>query len=103
MIAFLRDSSSPRPLGIVAQADYGDSYFAALSPAQKRDCATFAHIERTRLDFLSWAVDDLPHATPTLMRALGRKPVMTWTVRQPAQWASAREFADQAVFEGAAP
>jgi glycerophosphoryl diester phosphodiesterase len=103
VIAYLRASGSARPLGVVAQADYDDPYFAALSPVQKRTCATFAHIERTRPDFLSWAVDDLPHATPTLMRALGGKPVMAWTVRRPEQWALAREFADQAVFEGAAP
>jgi glycerophosphoryl diester phosphodiesterase len=103
VIAYLRASGSARPLGVVAEADYDHPYFAAVSPAQKRTCATFAHIERTRPDFLSWAVDDLPHATPTLMRALGGKPVMAWTVRRPEQWALAREFADQAVFEGAAP
>ncbi len=103
VIAFLRASGARRPLGVVAEARYDDPYFAALSPAQKRICATFAHIERTRPDFLSWAVDDLPHATPTLLRALAQLPVMAWTVRQPAQWARVREFADQAVFEGAAP
>ena len=100
VIAHLRAERCPRPLGIVAEADYDDPYFAALSPAQKRDCAAFLHIERTRPDFLSWLVDDLPHATPTLFRALAGKPVMAWTVRRPEQWARAREFADQAVFEG---
>jgi glycerophosphoryl diester phosphodiesterase len=100
VIAWLRAAANPRPLGIVAEADYDDPYFAAMPPVLKRDCAAFLHVERTRPDFLSWHVDDLPHATPSLMRALGGKPVMAWTVRRPEQWALAREFADQAVFEG---
>jgi glycerophosphoryl diester phosphodiesterase len=102
-IAHLRARGCTRPLGVVAEASYDDPYFAAMSPRQKRDCAAFLHIGRTAPDFLSWAVDDLPHATPTLMRALGRKPAMVWTVRTPAQWALARQYADQAVFEGEAP
>ncbi|HXT05908.1 MAG TPA: glycerophosphodiester phosphodiesterase family protein [Roseiarcus sp.] len=100
VVAFLRAGACPRPLGIVAEADYDDPYFAALTTAQKRDWAAFLHIRRTAPDFLSWNVDDLPHATPTLMRALGRKPVIAWTVRRPAQWAAAKLYADQAVFEG---
>jgi glycerophosphoryl diester phosphodiesterase len=100
IIAYLRASGSPRPLGIVAEADYDDPYFAALSPAQKRDGRAFLHIGRTAPDFVSFRVDDLPHAIPTLMRALAAKPVMAWTVRRPEQWAAARLYADQAVFEG---
>ncbi len=102
VIANLRAAGCARPLGLVAQSSYEDSYFAALSAEQKRDCTAFTHIARTRPDFLSWAVDDLPHAAPSLMRALGARPVMAWTVRRPEQWARARAFADQAVFEGAA-
>lgn len=103
VIAYLREADCRRPLGIVAQASYEDPYFSALTPAQKRDAAAFTHWRHTRPDFLSWCVDDLPHATPTLMRALGGKPVMTWTVRRPEQWALARAYADAAVFEGAVP
>ena len=100
VIAFLRAGGCPRPLGVVAQASYDDRYFAALTPAQKRDCAAFLHVGRTVPDFLSFCVDDLPHPAPSLMRALAAKPVMAWTVRSPAQWAVARAYADQAVFEG---
>jgi len=103
IIAHLRACGCPRPLGIVAEADYEDPYFAAMTPAQKRDAAAFGHLARTRPDFLSWHVEDLPHATPALFRALGGKPAMVWTVRRPEQWALARAFADQAVFEGEVP
>ncbi len=67
VIAHLRARAVPRPLGIVAEADYEDPYFAALTPAQKRDCKAFLHIGRTAPDFLSWRVDDFPHAAPALM------------------------------------
>jgi glycerophosphoryl diester phosphodiesterase len=101
-IAYLRASGCRRPLGIVAQADYDDPYFAALTREQRRDCAAFLHLARTRPDFLSWSVGDLPHAAPSFMRA-ERKPVMVWTVRRPEQWAAAKLYADQAVFEGLTP
>jgi glycerophosphoryl diester phosphodiesterase len=103
IVGFLRGAGAERPLGVVAEASYEDRYFAALSLEQKRDCAAFLHIERTQPDFLSWRVDDLPHAAPSLFRALGGKPVMAWTVRTPEQWATMRQYADQAVFEGRAP
>jgi glycerophosphoryl diester phosphodiesterase len=101
IVAFLRAAGCARPLGIVAEASYESPYFAALTPEQKRDCSAFTHIARTRPDFLSWSVDNLPHAAPSLMRGLAGKPVMAWTVRRPEQWALARAYADQAVFEGA--
>lgn len=100
VIAHLRATSTPRPLGIVAEASYEDPYFHELSDAQKRDCGAFLHFSRTRPDFLSWHVNDLPHATPALLRELRGLPVMVWTVRTPEQKALAREFADQVVFEG---
>ena len=103
VIAHLRAAGTPRPLGIVAEASYDDPYFAAMSPAQKRDAAAFGHLDRTAPDFLSWSVNDLPHAAPALFRGLAQKPVMAWTVRSPAQWALVRRYADQGVFEGAAP
>jgi glycerophosphoryl diester phosphodiesterase len=101
VIAYLRGERCPRPLGIVAEARYDDPYFAAMSVEQKRDAGAFLHVTRTAPDFLSWRVDDLPHAVPSLFRALAQKPVMAWTVRRPEQWAAARAYADQVVFEGA--
>ncbi|THD44846.1 MAG: glycerophosphodiester phosphodiesterase [Bradyrhizobium sp.] len=89
------------PLGVVAQADYSGWHWRAMSAEQKRDHAAFAHISQTRPDFLSWSVDDLPHPTPMLLRALSGLPVMVWTVRTPAQRRRAAQFADQIIFEGA--
>ena len=101
IIAYLRAQRSPPPLGIVAQANYDDDDWRLLTLEQKRDCANFLHFERTRPDFLSWSVADLPHPTPFLLRSLQKLPVMVWTVRAPAQRETAKSWADQIVFEGA--
>jgi glycerophosphoryl diester phosphodiesterase len=99
VIAHLRRSSFGRPLGIVAEASYEGDYWRALSPAQKSECANFLHYDTTRPDFLSFRVDDLPHPTPFLLRALSAVPVMTWTVRSAEQRRRAEQWADQIVFE----
>lgn len=102
VMAHLRASPPPRaPLGMVAEAAYDHPEWAPLGEERRRALAAFLHWDDTRPDFLSWCVNDLPHATPHLLRkALGR-PVMAWTVRTRAQWSLVRAYADQAVFEGA--
>ena len=92
--------SAPCPLGIVAEASYDDEYWRALSAEQKVNFANFLHYRETRPDFLSYCVDDLPHATPFLLRTLNATPVMAWTVRTQAQRRLAAQWADQIVFEG---
>jgi len=107
-IAFLRERAQSLgvahiPLGIVGEASYDDAYWAMLSPSRRRDMTHFLHYPRTRPDFLSWNVGDLPHAVPFLLRAGLRLPLTVWTVRNPAQASTALEWADQIVFEGFTP
>lgn len=93
------------PLGMIAQADYdndGDEW-ARLPANDRRALAQFLHWPRTRPDFLSWSLRDLPRATPFLCRTALGAPVLTWTARQPADVVIAREWADQMVFEGFRP
>ena len=99
VIAHLRAREVGRPLGIVAEASYEGDYWRELTLEQRQTCAAFLHYPETRPDFLSWHVDDLPHPTPSLLRALAATPVMVWTVRTSAQRALARSWADQIVFE----
>jgi len=91
---------APRPLGIVAMARFEAEEWPDLSAEQRRDCAAFLHVGRTKPDFVSFYVDDLPHATPVLLKALSGAPSMAWTVRTPEQRALAGQYADQIVFEG---
>ena len=102
IIAHLRDKP-PCPLGIVAVATYDDPEWNDLAAAQKTDLAEFLHFGRTRPDFLSYHVGDLPHAVPFLLRQGLGLPVMTWTVRGPEQRSVAEQWADQIVFEGFVP
>jgi glycerophosphoryl diester phosphodiesterase len=108
VIAHLRDNadrlgSNRYPLGIVAQARYGDKEWQRLPQAFCENLAAFLHYPQTRPDFLSWQVDDLPHAVPFLLRSQLDTPVITWTVRREEQRALATKWADQIVFEGFAP
>ncbi len=91
---------SPCPLGIVAEASYDGEYWSALSAEQKIRLANFLHYRETKPDFLSYCVDDLPNATPFLLRTLNATPVMAWTVRTQAQRQAAAQWADQIIFEG---
>lgn len=57
-------------------------------------------MRRARPDFLAYDVRDLPAPLPALARANGL-PVLSWTVRSPAQRAIVARHADAPIFEGA--
>jgi len=103
LIAVLRAAGARWPLGIVAQADYEDEDFAHLSAREKHRLARFVHARETRPDFLSWRRADLPSAVCEIFRACAGGPVMSWTVRSPAQAQDVLRHADQIVFEGFLP
>ncbi len=52
--------------------------------------------------FLHYQVTGLPYGPSRLFRQLGR-PVLTWTVRTPAEREIATRYADQMIFEGFRP
>jgi glycerophosphoryl diester phosphodiesterase len=108
VIAHLRDNAdrlgtNRYPLGIVAQARYDDGEWQSRSQTLRENLAAFLHYPQTRPDFLSWRVDDLPHATPFLLRTQLDTPVIAWTVRREEQRARTAKWADQIVFEGFLP
>ena len=52
--------------------------------------------------FISYGIADLPADAPLILRHFGL-PLITWTVRNQAEWAKARRYADQITFEGFDP
>jgi glycerophosphoryl diester phosphodiesterase len=107
-IAFLRAGAESlgiahTPLGVVGEAAYDADDWPALSAERRAEMTHFLHYPRTRPDFLSWRLADLPHAIPFLARAALGVPVTTWTVRSPEQAAAAAPWTDQIVFEGYRP
>jgi glycerophosphoryl diester phosphodiesterase len=108
IIAHLRDNAdrlgtNRYPLGIVAQARYEEGEWQGRPRALRENLAAFLHYPQSRPDFLSWRVDDLPHAIPFLLRTQLDTPVIAWTVRREDQRAIAAQWADQIVFEGFVP
>ena len=93
----------PCPLGVVAESSYDGPEWASLPLPLRTELTQFLHYERTRPEFLSFHVGDLPHAVPFLLRCGLGLPVMAWTVRSPEQRAVAHPWVDQIVFEGFTP
>jgi glycerophosphoryl diester phosphodiesterase len=89
--------------GIVAESSHTDRSYDSLTPDQKHSLANLLHFEESQPQFISWHVKDLPAAPPYLCKVLGKIPVMTWTVRTPADRERAVKHADQMVFEGFRP
>ena len=90
------------PRGIVADR-YTDLDDWRFLPARRR--FTLRHlldVPRVGAAFVSYDLKGLPSLAPTLVRALGR-PLITWTVRSPADREKADRVADQITFEGLDP
>ncbi|WP_046863322.1 glycerophosphodiester phosphodiesterase family protein [Microvirga massiliensis] len=103
VVAHLREQAPSILRGIVAECHYSHPTYNRLSADLKYELANLLHFDRTRPQFISWHVKDLPAAAPYLSRLLGGIPVMTWTVRTPEDRLRAAQHADQMVFEGFIP
>jgi len=98
----LRACNASQPLGLVAEAVYAPDEWPELTPERRAGLLAWEFFPDIRPDFLSWHVNDLPHAVPRLCRDGLGMPVMSWTVRTKAQKDLAARYADQIVFEEAA-
>jgi glycerophosphoryl diester phosphodiesterase len=103
IVTALRDLAPAVPRGIVAMNDYSYDDFAHLDAAKRHAMANLLHFNESRPDFLSWKVVDLESAAPYLCRNALGMPLMSWTVRTPADREKAARHADQMVFEGFTP
>jgi glycerophosphoryl diester phosphodiesterase len=102
VVAGLRRAAPRLRRGIVAERRFDHSEWRQMSPWQRRGMAHLLHAPMTRPDFVAYRVDDLPAPATRLARTLGA-PVLTWTVRTPAQRERAAQWADQMIFEGFQP
>lgn len=98
VVAALRRLSPATPRGIVAERAF-DPYYAWLPLARQQELRSFAHLSRTRPDFVSFFFDELPFAPVTALRAAGM-PVISWTIRSTAEARQALRHSDQITFEG---
>jgi glycerophosphoryl diester phosphodiesterase len=89
-VAALRELAPAWPRGLVATRE-------------RRPAAWINAMITARLNFIAYAVVDLPAAVPGLARRWAGVPVLTWTVRTDAERRCAARFADQMIFEGFRP
>jgi glycerophosphoryl diester phosphodiesterase len=89
-VGVLRELAPAWPRGLVATR-------------QVRSAAWIKAMITARLNFIAYAVVDLPAAIPGLARRWAGVPVLTWTVRTDAERRCAARFADQMIFEGFRP
>jgi glycerophosphoryl diester phosphodiesterase len=99
----MREIIPERPRGIIAQHSYDDGYWTKLTPAQRGGMLHLRHALRTRPDFVSFWINELPAPAPWIARHIFGLPLLTWTVRTPAQRERATRYADQIIFEGFDP
>ena len=102
-VVALRELMPDRPRGIVAERHYTESDWPDASQAQRHDMTHLRHFFRSQPDFVAYSIDELPAAAPWIARNVFRCPLLTWTVRTPAQRARAAHHADQMIFEGFRP
>ena len=101
--ATIRAIAPQLPRGVVQESVYDDPDYGFLTPLRKFGLGHLMHLPYSRPDFLAWYVRDLHHGTVKLARNLLKFPMLTWTVRTPADQAKAGLFADQMIFEGFRP
>jgi glycerophosphoryl diester phosphodiesterase len=89
--------------GIIAQRYYDDDYWQKRTPEQRRSMLHLRHAFGTRPHFVAFWVDQLPAAAPWIARNIFGLPLLTWTVRTPAQRERAARHADQMIFEAFRP
>jgi glycerophosphoryl diester phosphodiesterase len=101
--AWFRANAPHLPRGVVQESMYDDLEWSGLTPMTKLALGHLLHLPSSRPDFLAWNVRDLMRRTPQLARRLLGLPMLTWTVRTPAEQARAALYADQMIFEGFRP
>ncbi len=102
MVAKVREVAPAVPRGIVAERHYTHAEWAGMPAARRFMLGHLLHWPVSRFQFVAYKVADLDAAAPLLARALGL-PLLTWTVRTPAEREKARRRADQMIFEGFRP
>jgi len=99
----LREKMPGLSRGIIAQRYYDDDYWKKLTPEQRQSMLDLRHAFHTRPHFVAFWVDQLPAPAPWIARNIFGLPLLTWTVRTPAQRERAVRYADQMIFEGFRP
>lgn len=100
-VAALAAAAPDLPRGLVTWEWAGEEA-ATLPPADRDRLRAVADFDRTGASFVSHHFRDLDRPRVQALRAAG-VPVLSWTIRSPAEEALARQRADGITFEGYLP
>lgn len=101
-VASLRSLLPDVPRGLIADRYLRDDW-PELSDGARLQNRWFVGAATALPQFIAYDVKALPASIPLAFRHFGRLPLLTWTVRTPAERQTAREWADQIIFEGFDP
>jgi glycerophosphoryl diester phosphodiesterase len=90
------------PRGLVADRFDAGLNWDHLSPARRFALRHLLAVATVRPHFVSYGIKALPASAPLILRRFGM-PLITWTVRTPADREKARLYCDQITFEGFDP
>jgi glycerophosphoryl diester phosphodiesterase len=91
------------PRGIVAESAQFRGEWKRMPWPMRFALGNLLHLPRTKPHFVAYGIRDLPALAPLVARQLLGLPLLTWTVRTPADQARAKRWADQMIFEGFRP
>jgi glycerophosphoryl diester phosphodiesterase len=99
-VAAMKDLAPRLTRGLVAQkADRAREHDTSTPSAARYAFQTLT----ARVQFLAYRVQDLSSTLPFISRRILGLPLLTWTVRTPADRDRAARYADQIIFEGLRP
>ena len=99
----LRQKAPTLVRGMTAAEYRPNSYRDLLPQGAQRGLGYIRAGLKAKPQFLAYSVAGLPGPLPTFMRRIMCMPVLTWTVRTPAERQAAERYADQMIFEGFRP
>ncbi len=102
LVAAMRRLAPGLPRGLIAD-DFPAGEWPRLSAAARLWHRHLLSAPDVRPRFIAYAVKSLPAAAPLVLRHFARLPLIAWTVRDQADRAIARSWADQIIFEGFDP
>ena len=102
-IATLRLQAPCQPCGIVAAKYRPHPYWDPMPFWMRYGMGYLLTGLVARVQFVAYAVADLPASAPLLARHVFGLPLLTWAVRTEAERRVAARFADQMIFEGFRP
>ncbi|MCF6199061.1 MAG: glycerophosphodiester phosphodiesterase [Hyphomicrobiaceae bacterium] len=103
IVAAFRKLAPEIPRGLISERYNDGKYWHFLSLRQRLSQRFLLSFSRTHPDFIAYNIKALPAIAPLIARHLFKCPLLTWTVRTPAQQKRAQRYCDAMIFEGFVP